>query len=53
MMLHRHFEEGTPENITKLHDVSVEQEEEYVSEIFPPEEVAEKKPARKRKTESE
>lgn len=39
MMLHRHFEAEKEKNITKLADLTPK--EEYVSEVFPPEEPAE------------
>lgn len=52
MMLHRHFEEQKTENMTKLKDVSVSEEEPFVSEVFPPDEQAPKR-GRKRKTENE
>lgn len=53
MMLHRHFEQGRPENMTTLADVTPKAEEEFVSEIFPPEEPAEapKRKSRSRKSE--
>lgn len=49
MMLHRHFEnESKKENMTKLSDVSRPEEgEDFVSEIFPPED--EERPKRRRK----
>lgn len=37
MMLHRHFEAEKDKNITKLKDVTPTAEE-YVSDVFPPEE---------------
>lgn len=37
MMLHRHFEKENEQNMTTLKDVT-QNDEEYVSEIFPPEE---------------
>lgn len=36
MMLHRHFEKEQAESMTKLEDVN--KTEEFVSEIFPPDE---------------
>lgn len=39
MMLHRHFEAEKNKNITKLEDVTPK--EEFVSEVFPPDEPAE------------
>lgn len=51
MMLHRHFETEKEKNITKLEDVTPK--EEFVSEVFPPEEVpveAPKKRSRAKKT---
>ena len=44
-MLHRHFEQEKQKNITTLKDV--EPKEEFVSEIFPPNE-AENKETKKR-----
>lgn len=43
MMLHRHFEQGRPENMTTLADLTsgAKEEKEFVSEIFPPEEPVE------------
>lgn len=38
MMLHRHFEAEKEKNITTLADVTPHEKEEYVSEIFPPDE---------------
>lgn len=53
MMLHRHFEnESKKENMTKLSDVSRPEEgEDFVSEIFPPDEDAERPKRKRRKTE--
>lgn len=48
-MLHRHFEQEKEKNITTLKDV--EPKEEFVSEIFPPDEEAPKKRGRPKKTE--
>lgn len=49
-MLHRHFEQEKQKNITTLKDV--EPKEEFVSEIFPPDESKEtKKRGRPKKTE--
>lgn len=48
-MLHRHFEQAKQKNITTLKDV--EPKEEFVSEIFPPDEEAPKKRGRPKKTE--
>jgi len=46
MMLHRHFEkEAQNKNMTKLSDV--EPQPEYVSEVFPPDEVAAEAPKRR------
>lgn len=50
MMLHRHFEAEKEKNVTKLADVSGEEKEEFISEIFPPDE-APKKRGRKKTTE--
>ena len=54
MMLHRHFEEtGRNPNMTTLADVTPgEKREEFVSEIFPPEEpvAAPKRRGRSKKT---
>lgn len=52
MMLHRHFEADKNKNMTTLADLSGS-EEEFVSEVFPPEEPVEtsKKRGRPRKTE--
>ena len=47
MMLHRHFEQEGNENMTRLSDV--EPKNEFVSEVFPPEEQTE---APKRRTRS-
>jgi len=52
MMLHRHFEAEKEKNITTLADVTPK--EEFVSEIFPPDEKpveAPKKRGRPKKTE--
>jgi len=38
MMLHRHFEAEKNKNITTLADVTPHAEEEFVSEVFPPDE---------------
>lgn len=53
MMLHRHFEnESKKENMTKLRDVSRPDEgEDFVSEIFPPDEDVERPKRKRRKTE--
>ena len=53
MMLHRHFEnESKKENMTKLSDVSRSEEgEDFVSEIFPPDEDAERPKRRRKKAE--
>ena len=52
MMLHRHFEEQKKQNMTKLEDVSPKSED-FVSEVFPPEDTAEvpRRRGRPRKTE--
>ena len=52
MMLHRHFEEGKPENMTTLADVTPTVKKEFVSEVFPPEEPVEapKRRGRSKKT---
>lgn len=52
MMLHRHFEEQKKQNMTKLEDVSPKIED-FVSEVFPPEDDAgaPKRRGRPRKTE--
>lgn len=53
MMLHRHFEAEKNKNITTLKDVTPK--EEFVSEVFPPQEEEQEKPkrGRKKKTETE
>ena len=53
MMLHRHFEnESKRENMTKLRDVSRPEEwEDFVSEIFPPDEDTERPKRRRKKAE--
>ena len=51
MMLHRHFEQGHNENMTTLKDVTPHEDEEFVSEVFPPDEEAPKRRGRPRKTE--
>ncbi len=49
MMLHRHFEAGKEQkNITKLADVTPHKEE-FVSEVFPPDEEAPKRRGRPKK----
>ena len=47
MMIHRHFEEEKPQNLTTLADLRPTEKKEFVSEIFPPEEP--KKPKRSKK----
>lgn len=50
MMLHRHFENEKQENMTTLADlIPVEKEGEFVSEVFPPEEVQPKRRGRPKK----
>lgn len=51
MMLHRHFETEKEKNITKLEDVAPK--EEFVSEVFPPDDPVEapKRRGRPKKTE--
>ena len=56
MMLHRHFEAEKNKNMTTLQDLTPaarEKKEEFVSEVFPPEEPAEasRKRGRPRKSE--
>ena len=53
MMLHRHYETEPNENMTKLADVTPTAREEFVSDIFPPEEPvkAPKKRTRSKKDE--
>lgn len=56
MMLHRHFENERNENITRLKDVTPGgRNDEFVSEVFPPDEVAEepKKRGRPKKSDTE
>ena len=50
MMLHRHFETEPSENMTTHAVLQGEKKEEFVSEIFPPEE---EKPKRGRKKKNE
>ena len=52
MMLHRHFEQEKNANMTTLGDVTPVAKEEFVSEIFPPDEPVEapKRRGRPRKT---
>lgn len=51
MMLHRHFENEKSNNMTTLKDVSLNKEgEDFVSEVFPPDEEKPKR-GRKKKTE--
>ncbi len=45
MMLHRHFETEKEKNITKLENVTPQVE--YVSDVFPPEEVPNEAPKRR------
>ena len=53
MMLHRHFEEQNKKNLTTLKDVSMkEKDEEFVSEIFPPDEASPKRRGRPKKAEN-
>ena len=43
MMLHRHFEkEAAEDNITRQSDLNRNEQETYVSEVFPPEQPVEK-----------
>lgn len=51
MMLHRHFEQGHNKNMTTLKDVTPHEKEEFVSEVFPPDEEAPKRRGRPKKTE--
>ena len=54
MMLHRHFEAGKADkNITRLADLNKTQSEEFVSEVFPPEEEKTEQPKRGRKKKTE
>lgn len=57
MMLHRHFEEQKNKNITTLADMNPKAEkDEYVSEVFPPDEEpveAPKKRGRPKKAETD
>jgi len=52
MMLHRHFEREKQKNMTTLADMTSGAKEEYVSDIFPPEEPVEapKRRGRPKKT---
>ena len=50
MMLHRHFEQDDPANMTTTAVLNGEGED-YVSEIFPPAEEEKPKRGRKKKTE--
>lgn len=52
MMLHRHFENEKSKNMTTLKDVSLTKEgEDFVPEVFPPDEEEKPKRGRKKKTE--
>ena len=50
MMLHRHFEDEKRKNMTTLEDLNGGEKEEFVSEIFPPEQEKPKR-GRRKKTE--
>lgn len=47
MMLHRHFEAEKNDNITTLKDVTPGAKDEYVSDIFPPDEKKENDPPKR------
>lgn len=49
MMLHRHFEAENAKNVTKLADVTPTEKEEFVSEVFPPDEEHTEQPKRGRR----
>ena len=54
MMLHRHFESDKSKNMTTFSDVrEINEGEDFVSEVFPPEEEAKPKRGRKKKVETE
>lgn len=53
MMLHRHFEADKEKNVTKLADVSPDGNEDFVSEVFPPDEEQTETPKRGRKKKTE
>ena len=54
MMLHRHFENEKSNNMTTLADTrKIEEGEDFVSEVFPPEEEAKPKRGRRKKVETE
>lgn len=51
MMLHRHFEAGNDKTpLTKTDDLSKRHDEEFVSDIFPPDEDKPKRGRRKKET---
>jgi hypothetical protein len=52
MMLHRHFEAEKNKNVTTLEDVTPKptKQDEFVSEIFPPEEPTKRRGGRPKKT---
>lgn len=53
MMLHRHFEAEKNKNVTTLEDVTPKpaKKDEFVSEIFPPEDAPKRRGGRAKKTE--
>ena len=52
MMLHRHFENEKNKNVTTLADVAPKPKtDEFVSEIFPPEDAPKRRGGRTKKTE--
>lgn len=53
MMLHRHFEAEKNDNVTTLEDVTPKpkKKDEFVSEIFPPEDAPKRRGGRAKKTE--
>lgn len=50
MMLHRHFEAENNKNMTTLRDLNKNANEEFVSEIFPPEDAPKRRGGRQKKT---
>lgn len=50
MMLHRHFETEKSKNMTTLADVTPGAKEEFVSEVFPPDEEPVEAPKRRTRT---
>lgn len=50
MMLHRHFEAENNKNMTTLRDLNKDANEEFVSEIFPPEDAPKRRGGRTKKT---